>query len=128
MCCWGIQASEELKIQCKMTESSSTGGGLLDKEEPSIDGIEIYEVSDGSEGSIEVDDFYVPGDDIMHFTDSCRFLISSGLNFTALCTILPHCVQSYRTVQVQSYHTVSNCTKLCTILPHWGLEGGGDGP
>ena len=28
------------------------------------------------------------------FTDSCRFLISSGLKFTALCTILPHSVQS----------------------------------
>ena len=43
-------------------------------------------------------DIYVPGDDIMHFTDSCRFLISSAFKFTALCTILPHCVQSYRTV------------------------------
>ena len=33
----------------------------------------------------------------MHFTDSCRFLISSAFKFTALCTILLHCVQSYRT-------------------------------
>ena len=40
---------------------------------------------------------YVPGDDIMHFTDSCRFPISSDFTFTA----------------------------LCTILLHWGLEGGG---
>ena len=45
---------------------------------------------------------YVPGYDIMHFTDSCRFLISSAFKFTALCTILPHWA--------------------------WGLEGGGDGP
>ena len=37
------------------------------------------------------------GDDIMHFTDSCQFLISSDFKFTALCTILPHCVQSYCT-------------------------------
>ena len=44
--------------------------------------------------------FYVPGDKIMHFTDSCRFLIISAFMFTA----------------------------LCTILPHWGLEGGGMGP
>ena len=40
---------------------------------------------------------YVLGDDIMHVTDSCRFLISSAFKLTALCTILPHCVQSYRT-------------------------------
>jgi len=40
--------------------------------------------------------FYVPGEDIMHFTDSCRFLISSALKFTAPCTILPHSVQYYR--------------------------------
>jgi len=33
----------------------------------------------------------------MHFTDSFRFLISSAFKFTALCTILPHCVQSYQT-------------------------------
>ena len=42
--------------------------------------------------------FYVPGDNIMHFTDSCGFLISSAFKFTALCTILPHCVQYYRTL------------------------------
>ena len=30
----------------------------------------------------------------MHFTDSCRFLISSAFKFTALCTILPHFQQS----------------------------------
>ena len=41
---------------------------------------------------------YVQGDDIMHFTDSCRFLISSDFRFTALCTILLHCVQFYRIV------------------------------
>ena len=64
--------------------------------------------------------FYVQGEDIMHFTDSCRFLISSAFKFTALCTILLHCVQSY--------HTACNLTALCTILPHWGLEGGGMGP
>ena len=53
----------------------------------------------------EVIFFNVPGDDIMHFTDCCRFLISSSFKFTALCTILSHCVGR--------------------ILPHWGLEGGG---
>jgi hypothetical protein len=35
-----------------MSEFSAPGGGM--RKEPSIDGIEIYEVSDGSEGSIEV--------------------------------------------------------------------------
>ena len=88
------------------------------------------------------------GDDIMYFTDCCRFLISSAFKLTELCTILPHCVQSFPTVYnltalctifphcVQSYRTVYNLTALCrynlttlfTILPHWGLEGGGDGP
>ena len=53
----------------------------------------------------------------MHLTDCCRFLISSAFKFTALCTILPHCVQSYRNVY--------NLTALCTILQHWGLEGRG---
>ena len=42
--------------------------------------------------------FYVPGDDIMHFTDSCRFLISSAFKFTAL---VPQCGNIF--------------------LPHWSL-------
>ena len=63
--------------------------------------------------------FYVPGTTI-HFTDSCQFLISSAFKFTALCTILPQCVQSCCTVY--------NLAALYTILLHWGLEGGGDGP
>jgi hypothetical protein len=50
-CCF-LQASEELKVQCQMSEFSASGGGM--RKEPSIDGIEIYEVSGGSEGSIEV--------------------------------------------------------------------------
>jgi hypothetical protein len=50
-CCF-LQASEELKVQCQMSEFSAPGVGM--RKEPSIDGIEIYEVSDGSEGSIEV--------------------------------------------------------------------------
>ena len=43
--------------------------------------------------------YYVPGDDIMHFTDSCQFLISSAFKFTAL---LPQCGNIF--------------------LPHWLLE------
>ena len=50
------QASEELKTQCQNTESSATDGEQFPRPlaEDFIDGIEVYEVSDGSEGSIEV--------------------------------------------------------------------------
>ena len=42
--------------------------------------------------------FYVPGDDILHLTDSCRFLISSAFKFTA---------------------PVPQCGNI--FLPHWSL-------
>ena len=54
--------------------------------------------------------FYVPERSFMYLTVSCWFLISFVFKLTALCTILPHCVQSYCTVY--------NLTAQCTILPH----------
>ena len=39
--------------------------------------------ADSFRGAFPIE-FNVPGDDIMHFTDSCRFLISSAFKFTAL--------------------------------------------
>ena len=60
-------------------------------------------------------------DDIMHFTDCCRFLIKSAFKFTALCTILPHCVQYYRTV----YNLTAPVYNLTALGP-WRV--GGMGP
>ena len=55
----------------------------------------MSQIKDGMKNIMQ-EVFYVPEQSFMYLTVSRWFLISFVFKFTALCTILPHCVQSYR--------------------------------
>ena len=85
------------------------------KSETCIEGL-VYTLCDNV---FHVNTVYVPGDDIMHFTDSSQFRISSAFKFTALCTILPHCVQSYRTGALKGRGWALKPLMYWTTEPGW---------